>query len=81
MSYVLLLSATISHVHAMYVQTTRFNTHEAVTEKKNQCQDELISIKLQMLVMVIDISEIPKTVLEMILMYLLGNRTNALLLL
>ena len=66
MSYVLLLSATISHVHAMYVQTTRFDTHEAVTEKKNQCQDESISIKLQMLVMVTDISEIPTAVLEMI---------------
>ena len=66
MSYVLLLSATRSHVHAMYVQTTRFDTHEAVTEKKNQCQDKLISIKLQMLVMVIGISEIPTAVLEMI---------------
>ena len=66
MSYVLLLSATISHVHAMYVKTTRFHTHEAVTEEKNKCQDELISIKLQMLVMVIDISEIPTAVLEMI---------------
>ena len=65
MSYVLLLSATISHVHVMYVQTTRFDTHEAVTEK-NKCQDELISIKLQMLVMVIGISEIPTAVLEMI---------------
>ena len=65
MSYVLLLRATISHVHAMYVQTTRFDTHEAVT-KKNQCQDKLISIKLQMLVMVIGISEIPTAVLEMI---------------
>ena len=64
MSYVLLLRATISHVHAMYVQTTRFDTHEAVTEKKNQCQDELISIKLQMLVMVIGIAEIPTAVLE-----------------
>ena len=66
MSYVLLLSATISHVHAMYVQTTRFDTHEAVTKKKNQCQDELIIFKLQMLVMVIDISKIPTAVLEMI---------------
>ena len=65
MPYVLLLSATISHIHAMYVQTTRFDTQEAVTEK-NQCQDELISIKLQMLVMVIGISEIPTAVLEMI---------------
>ena len=66
MSYVLLLSATISHVHAIYVETTRFDTHEAVTENKNKCQDKLISIKLQMLVMVIDISEIPTAVLEMI---------------
>ena len=66
MSYVLLLSATISHVHATYVQITQFDTHEAVTEKKNQCQDELISIKLQMLVMVIGISKIPTAVLEMI---------------
>ena len=66
MSYVLLLSATISHVHAMYVQTTRFDTHKAVTQKKNKCQDKLISIKLQMLVMVIDISKIPTAVLEMI---------------
>ena len=66
MSYVLLLSATISNVHAMYVQTTRFDTHEAITEKKNKCQDKLISIQLQMLVMVIDISEIPTAVLEMI---------------
>ena len=66
MSYVLLLSATISHVHVMYVETTRFDTHEAVTEEKNQCQDKLISIKLQMLVMVIGISEIPTAVLEMI---------------
>ena len=66
MSYVLLLSATISHVHAMYVQTTQLDTDEAVTEKKIQCQDELISIKLQMLVMVIGISEIPTAVLEMI---------------
>ena len=65
MSYVLLLSATISHVHAMYVQTTQFDTHEAVTEKK-KCQDKRISIKLQMLVMVIGISEIPTAVLEMI---------------
>ena len=66
MPYVLLLRATISHVHAMSVQTTRFDTHEAVTEKKHQCQDELISIKLQMLVMVIGISEIPTAVLKMI---------------
>ena len=66
MSYVLLLSATRSHVHAMYVQTTQFEKHEAVTEKKNQCQDELIIFKLQMLVMVIGISEIPTAVLEMI---------------
>ena len=65
MSYVLLLSATRSHVHVMYVETTRFDTHEAVT-KKNQCQDELIIFKLQMLVMVIDISTIPTAVLEMI---------------
>ena len=66
MSYVLLLSATRSHVHVMYVETTRFDTHEAVTKKKNQCQDELIIFKLQMLVMVIDISKIPTAVLEMI---------------
>ena len=66
MSYVLLLSATISHVHAMYVQSTRFDTHEAVTDKNNQCQDKLISIKLQMLVMVIGISEIRTAMLEMI---------------
>ena len=66
MSYVLLLCATISHVHAMYVETTRFDTHEAVTEKKNQCQNKLMSIKLQMLVMVIGISEIPTAVLKMI---------------
>ena len=64
MSYVLLLSATISHVHAIYVQTTRLDTHEAVTEKKNQCREKLISIKLQMLVMVIGIAEIPTAVLE-----------------
>ena len=66
MSYVLLLSATRSHVHVMYVETTRFDTHEAVTKKKNQGQDELIIFKLQMLVMVIDISKIPTAVLEMI---------------
>ena len=66
MSYVLLLSATRSHVHIMYVETTRFDTHETVTKKKNQCQDELIIFKLQMLVMVIDISKIPTAVLEMI---------------
>ena len=66
MSYILLLSATRSHVHVMYVETTRFDTHEAVTKKKNQCQDELIIFKLQMLVMVIDISKIPTAVLEMI---------------
>ena len=65
MPYVLLLSATISHVHAMYVQTTRFDTHEAVTEKKS-VPNKLISIKLQMLVMVIGISKIPTAVLVMI---------------
>ena len=32
MAYVLLLAVTTSHVHAIYVETTRLDTHEAVSE-------------------------------------------------